>query len=221
MNLEAMASYCKKRYRDPTNVVVAASSHSTQTDWPQYINEAYFDTLAEADWPLEEQSSTVNVSANASTAALPTGAFKVLAVFDPAHDIALEPVDSYAARASLSLETDTVTGIPERFWVSGTTLHVRPKASEAVAYTVWHRAAPAELSTGESPIIPAIYHRSAICSRALALAFHDDEKLDQSQAYDARFERAVANMRKELLGPRMGRYVQMPAYRLPTASRRR
>jgi phosphoenolpyruvate carboxylase len=92
-------------------------------------------------------------------------------------------------------------GIPLYYRLRANTLEVYPRPATTTSLHLDVLTAPVVLGLGDEPVFPEVYHRALIVG-AIAKAYEDDGNVQQAGAFQARFDRAVASMRLELLGPR-------------------
>lgn len=230
MNLGEMKVLCSTRFDDPISAVVstgdpaanvAALTVDSLPDWENYINQAYHDLWTEARYKLADTVGTVTLNAGSATVSLPTDVDHVRFVLDRANDQYLDPVEGYEARATWQLDADEDRGQPAVYWVSGTVLNVHPIPDANRTLTILYTAAPTDLAAdSDAPLIPVRYHRNGICARALQLACLDDEQFDRAKMYESMYARTLINIRRDLLGPKRGRYSSVPPAVLYPRNRR-
>lgn len=205
MNLNALRDRCESRFGDTTNRII------TDTEWLDYLNDAYMEVVAaEPNWPfLETRTTNLVVTAGTGEVALPTDVWRVTAVYNATDGIPLAPIPGQAQFRSYFPSPSSNPGIPLWYRLRGSTLEVYPYASAATTLHVDHPAPPAALNAGgDEPAFPEHHHRLLVVG-ALAKAYEDYPDKDVPNApalYEARFQRGIEKMRVELLLPRHDGY---------------
>lgn len=204
MNGQALVDRCEVRFGDPSNNVVA------EAEWLAYLNDAYLDVVA-ADplWPfLEGQTTNLTVTAGAGTVALPSDVWRVTSVYNATDKWPLTPIPGRSEYRHWFPDPASNLGTPQWYRLRGATLEVYPWAAAATTLHADIAAPPAEITTSTEPVFPEQYHRILIHG-ALIKAYEDDGNLALAATHQARYERLLAAMRTDLLGPRTEGYPEV------------
>lgn len=200
--LADLRTRCKTRFPDPNNARIA------DTTWNDHINVAYKHFLANADYFMEETSTTITFNTGDKFKPLPTGIFDVLNVRDTTNSAKLWPLEGWSKQIILYPDRDTFTSIPIHYRVIGNNLHLFPTASTTVTVEVYYRQEPADLvNDTDVPIIPSRY-RDAIVNGALAFAWLDMGHEDRAGYYSKLFTDMVEQADAENTGVRSERYTR-------------
>jgi hypothetical protein len=88
------------------------------------------------------------------------------------------------------------TGSPEFYWIDGlTTVRVWPISTDSIS--VRYLKNETDLTTGETPLLPARYHHVWI-DQAAVLAYRDDDNFEAARELQASVDREIAGMLKTL-----------------------
>ncbi len=204
MNAGAIRDICEQRFGDSTNVI------RTEAEWLDYINEGVgVINGASPYWPyLEASTSSLTILASTNSIALPSGAWRVLSVFNETNLYALDELQGRRGAADEYPQRATSTGTPEKYRLFGAAIQVFPWAAVDTELIVEYVADLAELAAGDSPPFPARYHR-ALVHYALEQAYLDDENLELAGRHESRFTVMLEQMRSDLLSPRGDSYPQI------------
>lgn len=200
MQFSAIRTRCAARFRDTGFAIV------TDNQWKDYVNDALADVQAATPfWPWFEATSSVTVSANSHTAALPTNVVRVSSVLNDTDDIRMRPYEG-ASEHVADDPADTWTGPPTYYRVYGTTLYVYPKPTASTSVKLEYTVSSSELSSdSDLPPFPAEFHRILVVG-ALAKAYEDDANAPMAQVYDANFTALLEGLKVSMLAARQERY---------------
>lgn len=206
MNLTALTARCKKRFADPNNNVLADG------DWTDYLNDAYADALAASPyWPFfETQVTNLAYAIGVRSAALPTDAFRVSAVWNATDQFRLTPIEG-RNEVYLLFPDQNETGQPTQYRVFSNTLQVYPLPEKATTLQVEYFAGPAAtllVAGGDVPVFPSQYHRLLV-EGALSRAYTDDGNSDWAKMHGDREATLIQQMVNDLLGTRQSRNAEI------------
>lgn len=205
MDLSTLQARCAFRYRDTTNRFVEADN------WTDYLNEAYRDVAsAEPYWPfLESQDTSLSVAAGTGTVTLPADAWKVSAVYNDTDSVPLVPIPGRSQYRQWFRDPSNSLGTPQFYRLRGNILEVYPWPASATTIHVDIATPPADLALGtDEPVFPEHYHHILVMG-ALAKAYEDDGDPRWASSYQARYERLLADMRRDLLDTRTESYPEV------------
>lgn len=202
MTRDQLVTRCSSRYRDTTNRLVTAA------EWADYINDAYTSVVAASPlWPfLETRDESLSVAAGAASVSLPTDGWRVSAVYNATDKIRMRQLDGRSDYRDWFPDPAGSLGTPEFYRLRSNVLEVYPRPAVTTEIDVDVFVPPAELTAGaQEPVFPEQYHRILVYG-ALALAYEDDDNLPRMQAAQARRDQLLADMLRDLLGPRTDSY---------------
>lgn len=191
-----MRTRCAVRFQDAAMDVVADS------EWKDYLNTRYRRALGSSpDWPWKRVHKTnLTISANARSATLPTGSWRVESVVDFTNFTPLRPLDGTTAPALIDPAEDA-SGAPTWYRVYGNAIEVWPKPDTNITLHVDILINAVDLSAdGDFPVFPPEYH-DLLVEGALADAYLDDGQPQSAQPHEASYMAILKDMQTDLLGP--------------------
>lgn len=205
MDRNALTARCATRFRDEDHAVY------TESDWVDYVNDAYAEVIAARhDWPfLESRNESLSVTAGTGFVALPTDGWRVTAVYNATNDFPLEQLDGRADYRHWFPNPDQNLGVPELYRLRSNNLEVYPWPAATTTLHVDLYLPPALLvNSTDEPIFPEQYHRILV-ARALSEAHRDDGNLDMAGQYEQQYGILLGNMGDDLLSTRGERYPEV------------
>jgi hypothetical protein len=197
MQLSALQARCRTRFRDPNQNIV------TDTEWTDYLNDAYRDVIAASPhWPFLEtvNCSALVVAANTRSVALPTDVTRVLAVRNATDGFPMRPLLS-GTKQHLYLDPEqNMTGVPEWYRVIAGRIEVWPLPTTPTTLHVEYPAPPSLLAgASDEPVFPEQYHHILV-EGALQRAYLDDGNLEQAAVHADQYGSILGNMLLDLVG---------------------
>lgn len=171
----------------------------------EHLNIAYKNFLAEAEFPMEETSTVLTITAGSRSVALPANVFSVLAVRDDTNNVKLTPMYGWGNMFQ-RFPDPAETGDPQNYRVIGPNLHIFPTPASNTNIEIFYSQEPADMvANADVPILPNRYH-DGIVLMALSTAHLDDNDPDMAQTYASAYQSYVQQAVDELRNVRMERY---------------
>lgn len=207
MTRDELVNYALQRLRDTTTPPAVFPCDLVCN----YVNAAYAKINgANPNWPwLETVTSALSITAGTNQVALPTGAWRVLSVFNCTDGYALREITGRNSFANQWPQGSTEPGQIISYRVFNNAILVYPYAGSTTSLRVEYELAPARLAAAaDVPIIPTEFH-DLLVEYTMHLAYTDDGNLEQAAAHLQVFNARLEELKNSVLGPRGESYAQI------------
>lgn len=216
MNLTDIITEAASDFRDTNHDVVSTDQ------WCNYVNKAMRTIAGRTPfWPWNESAtSTITLAANQRSADLPTDSYAVDWAYNEHDAIPLYPESDRGGQWHGGRQISTSTGSPRSYKVRGiatlgTTTHgcidfyPLPDGAYTITIEAVRYAIRLDTVTNCIPPFPTIFH-TLLVDGAVALAYLDDNNLQQYQARWAAFLVSVKELEVALMQARQETNVGIP-----------
>lgn len=161
----------------------------------EFINDAYFGFCGREPWPFLEKTAPLTVSTTTGAITSPTDMRAIISIVDTTNGGVLTPQRRDVITNVFPKEL-TKAGNALYYYSVGDTFYLYPIPT-GVSYTADYLQRPAALSTGDSPIFDANFHRYLVLGAARRCAVLTDDT-ELATDYRNQEEDYYQNMRNVL-----------------------